>query len=111
MSGTNASGAQVPCISLLADWGTCPHDRLRKFPNGTPFLLRLHTGAVHVCELCGNMESDHSWKARRLTDGKIIRLENLQRAEFIVLTANAGAVRPAVAGMHQPLVGDSGGEA
>ena len=54
------SGAAVPCISLLADWATRPHDRLRKFPNGTPFLLRLRTGAVHVCELYGNMQSDQS---------------------------------------------------
>ena len=89
MNETNASGAQVPCISLLTGWSTRPHDRLRKQPNGTLFLLRLHTGAVHVCELCGNMESDQSWKARRLTDGKVIRVENLKRAKFILITANA----------------------
>ncbi len=89
-----ASGAQVSCISLLDDWGTRPHDRLRKYPSGTSFLLRLHTGAVHVCELCGNMDSDQSWKARRLTDGKVIRLENLQRAEFILITSNKNRLRP-----------------
>jgi hypothetical protein len=104
-----ASGAQVPSISLLADWCDRPHDRLRKFPNGTPFLLRLHTGSVHVCELCGNMDSDQSWKARRMTDGKYIRLENLQCAEFIVLKANkASGDAPAAPGA--PVGNLNGGE-
>jgi hypothetical protein len=34
----------------------------------------------------GNLESDQSWKALRLTDLKVIRLEKQKRAEFIVLT-------------------------
>ena len=71
---------------LFGDWKPRPHDRLRKLANGTLFLLRLHTGAIHVCELVRNLPEDESWKARRLSDMKIVRLENLQRAEFILLS-------------------------
>lgn len=80
--------APVRCSALFGDWKQRPHDKLRAHANGTLFLLRLHTGAIHLCELCGNLPEDESWKARRLSDCKIIRLENLQRAEFIALSPN-----------------------
>jgi len=83
---------KIPYIAPLTDWCTYPHKHLRKFPAGTLFLLRLRTGAVHVCELCRNLESDQSCKARRLTDGKIIRVENAHNAEFIVLLAGTPVV-------------------
>ena len=87
-------GAAVRCSALFGDWKPRPHDKLRAHPDGTMFLLRLHTGAIHLCELCGNLPEDESRKARRLSDCKIIRLENLQRAEFIVLSPNVPAQRP-----------------
>lgn len=81
-------GAAVRCSALFGDWKPRPHDKLRECPNGTLFLLRVRTGAIHLCELCGNLSEDESWKARRLSDCKIIRLENLQGAEFIALSPN-----------------------
>ena len=67
-----------------ADWQPQPHVALRAYPNGATFLLR-HRYGIHLCRLIGNMPADQSWKAHRMTDGKIIRLENLKRAEFIAL--------------------------
>jgi len=89
MNEQTPTAPPVRWSALLGDWKPRPHDKLRAYPDGTIFLLRLHTGAIHLCELCGNAPEDTSWKARRLSDGKIIRLENLQRAEFIALPPNA----------------------
>ena len=82
-------GAAIRCSALFGDWKPLPRDKLRTYPDETLFLLRLHTGTIHLCELVGNLPNDESRNARRLVDNKIIRLENLQRAEFIVLSPNA----------------------
>ena len=82
------NGSPVRSTGLFGAWTSRPHDRLRKYDNGTMFLLRLHTGAIHVCQLYGNLPDDESWKAKRLTDHKVIRLENLQCAEFMLLSPN-----------------------
>jgi hypothetical protein len=79
----------LPWPVTFRDWKPRPHDNLRGYPNGATFLLRLHTGAIHVCELYGNLPTDESWKARRLSDCKLIVLEKLQNAEFIPISLNS----------------------
>ena len=71
--------------SWAGGWKARPYDKLRAHPHGTAFLLRVPPGRVHVCELCASLPEDDSCRALRLSDGKVIRLENLQRAEFILL--------------------------
>ena len=90
MSTTTAtlalSEAQGIAESIVgADWQPQPHVALRAYPNGATFLLR-HRYGIHLCRLIGNMPADQSWKAHRMTDGKIIRLERLTCAEFIALS-------------------------
>lgn len=70
---------------LLGQWVEHPHLYLRRYPNGTPFLLLLKTGQIHLCELAGNMDSDESWKALRRTDLKIIRLEKFKGSKCIAI--------------------------
>ncbi len=71
--------------AVFGDWLDSPHIRLRAHRNGTLFLLLTKAGMIHLCELGGNLESDQSRKARRLSDGEIIRLENLQGARFVLV--------------------------
>lgn len=78
--------AKARCSILFGQWMLRPHEHLRTYKNGTLFLLRSRTGKIHLCELFGNLPTDESWKARRLSDGKILRLENQHRAECLVLT-------------------------
>jgi len=75
----------VEDVPALPAWREAPEEGLRGYPGGTLFLLRLRSGAVHVCDLYGNMEGDISLKARRLTDGAIIRLERQKRSSYILL--------------------------
>jgi hypothetical protein len=81
---------QHAALDALGEWVDKPHIRLRKYQNGTLFLLQAAQGAVHVCELVGNMEKDENWKAQRLSDLKIISLDNLrQGALAFILTGSA----------------------
>jgi len=70
---------------ICEGWNALQTDKMKELPDGTPFLLRLKTGAIHVCELFGNMEGDASLKAIRLTDGKVISLEKVRNARFIII--------------------------
>jgi len=83
MSECNEEMDSVP--SMHDNWISDPHIYLRNYPNGQVFLLKLRTGAIHACELTGNIPSDDSWKAQRLSDLRIFRLEKQTGAKVIVL--------------------------
>ena len=63
-------------------WTRLPYVCLRGRHNGTRFLLRTKGGVIAEYELYGNMQSDKSWKARRLHDSKIVRLEAMRDVTF-----------------------------
>lgn len=65
------------------------------------FLLKIRSGVVCVCELCGNLDDDESWKAQRLDTFKQINLSKIKGAEFILLTVSREASREAPAGTIQ----------
>lgn len=76
-------------LDSLGEWIKSPHDNLRKYPNGTLFILRTAQGLYHLCTLSGNMESDQSWKALRHSDARYIRLENLRQGATALILSNA----------------------
>jgi hypothetical protein len=79
-----------PALDSLGEWIDKPHERLRKYSDGTVFILRTKYGTTHVCSLIGNMKTDHSWKAQRYTDGKIFRLtkRNAELAFILLKVVN-----------------------
>lgn len=81
------NGSETPTYDDLdRKWQPDPHVHLRRFPNGTLFLLKQpRKQGIHVCILCGNLKTDESWKAQRMSDFKYIRLEQLKGALFIVI--------------------------
>ena len=79
---------------LAPYWRAHPHVHLRSYPNGTVFLLKNRLGSIRVCKLCGNLETDQSWKTQYLDTFKIIRLENQRSAEFIVLYTDVNDISP-----------------
>ena len=75
-------------LDFLGEWMENPHITLREYPNGTLFLMHHANGATHLYELAGNIESDQSWKAKRLSDFSYIRLER-QRGALVFLLNNS----------------------
>lgn len=64
--------------SSIGTWLANPSAGLRGLPDNTHFYLgRAGSPRVHLCRLVGNLPSDSSVKAERLTDLKILRLERL----------------------------------
>ena len=82
-------------LSAIGDWRDNPNDRLRRYPDGTMFLLRTSHGRVDLCWLVGNMEGDENLTAQRLSDLKIVSLRK-QRigSTFLVLSDPADQEQP-----------------
>lgn len=78
-----------PYLEKLGNWLPEPHKSLRKYPHGTFFLLHTATGLTHLCMLTGNLPTDESWKAVRLTDYKYIRLEKLRKGALALVLEEA----------------------
>lgn len=115
MPDTNASGAQVPCISLLADlrsrlWARCENAycdmiAVARRDESLGWEIKVERGEF------GRKELDSHTKMGELL-GRHRALAEACREIDEVLKANAKAQRPAVAGTLPPLVGLSdGGEA
>lgn len=73
------------CAALFGPWQPRPHVYLRPCSIEAVFLLKLRSGAIHLCQLYGNLPTDRSLKALRFTDCHIFRLENLHGASCILL--------------------------
>ncbi len=60
----------------LIEWSKEPPTvLLRKFPNGTLFLLKLRNQCIHVCRLVGNLPADEDWKFLDLSNYRTYCLE------------------------------------
>jgi len=64
-------------------WITNAKDKLKRYNNGTEFLLQIKNGTIHFCRLVGNIPEDDEVKAIRLSDTKYIKLNN--DSDFVIL--------------------------
>ena len=61
---------------------------MAEMPFGTVFVLNTLKGHAHICKLMGNLLTDKSVKAQRMTDFKYIRLERVRRQALVCILPN-----------------------